>query len=425
MNEDNGRGYRRDIHRIGPYSPAIRTADLVLVGCWKDRWGKHRAFVEPTYSIPASWSTKEMGEGARDDVLEDKIDLINFEKNRSMGQTLARRLIVAVAERQRQGIEFQELDDSIPKKKRCEWAKMMDAWYKDNTQTNPFEVQGGKLAGPSEREISEELKRAEVEDARAGIKPLLKGKMTMTAFIRAGMQLQAIQYVKVFIPQTLFTIPRRRIRTALKAKKSADQASQIQELRLSLIKQMRTFEKLQLTYMPGVQGLRDAARYKLDAENAQPESAKLYLPSQLTAEECRQVSMADLIETEAKLRWGQCADALAALRGRLHSKQHMIWFRGENMVGQRARTRSVTLMARMEEGVTKAAAKYTEGYEALVHLKGKRYAPEFQKLDKTHLNTRIEIESDAARSLRTADGSRPMREETAAKKKKTKMAPIS
>ncbi|KAF7297056.1 hypothetical protein MIND_00938300 [Mycena indigotica] len=75
-------------------------------------------------------------------------------------------------------------------------------------------------------------------------------------------------------------------------------------------------------------------------------------------------------------------------------------------------------MARMEEGVTKAAAKYTEGYEALVHLKGKRYAPEFQKLDKAHLNTRIEIESDedAARSLRTADGSRPTREETAAKK---------
>ncbi|KAF7315828.1 CxC2 domain-containing protein [Mycena indigotica] len=84
-------------------------------------------------------------------------------------------------------------------------------------------------------------------------------------------------------------------------------------------------------------------------------------------------------------------------------------------------------MARMEEGVTKAAAKYTEGYEALVHLKGKRYAPEFQKLDKAHLNTRIEIESDedAARSLRTADGSRPTREETAAKKKKTKTAPIS
>ncbi|KAF7292950.1 CxC2 domain-containing protein [Mycena indigotica] len=100
---------------------------------------------------PASWSTKEMGEGARHDVLEDKIDLINFEKNRSMGRTLARRLIVAVAERQRQGIEFQELDDSVPKKKRREWAKMMDAWYKDNTQTNPFEVQGGKLAGPSER----------------------------------------------------------------------------------------------------------------------------------------------------------------------------------------------------------------------------------------------------------------------------------
>ncbi|KAF7295224.1 CxC2 domain-containing protein [Mycena indigotica] len=67
-------------------------------------------------------------------------------------------------------------------------------------------------------------------------------------------------------------------------------------------------------------------------------------------------------------------------------------------------------MARMEEGVTKAAAKYTEGYEALVHLKGKRYAPEFQKLDKAHLNTH---------------GSRPTREETAAKKKKTKTAPIS
>ncbi|KAF7318155.1 CxC2 domain-containing protein [Mycena chlorophos] len=34
---------------------------------------------------PAAWATKEMGEGARHDVLEDKIDHLNWEKNIGLG----------------------------------------------------------------------------------------------------------------------------------------------------------------------------------------------------------------------------------------------------------------------------------------------------------------------------------------------------
>ncbi|KAF7288787.1 CxC2 domain-containing protein [Mycena indigotica] len=353
---------------------------------------------------PASWATKEMGQGARQDTLEDKIDHLNFEKNVHLGRTLARKLIVAVSERRRQGGEFAKLDGSVAKKRREQWAAMMDAWYEDDSKPNPFIVVGGKEAGPSERQITEELNKEELEEARQGRHAFLDGKKTVTAFVKAGLRLEAMQA---------------KIITALgnTALATADRTSKIQERCLTLLKEIKAFETLQLTYMPGVADLRERDEEGRDADSPppQPERLRLYLPSELSEEDRRVVANGRVVETEARLRKGQCGDALTDLRKKLHAQQHLYWYRDSNMVGQRQRTRSVTLTARMDEGRSVIVAKYRRAQAAMIALKGSAYAPQYrQLLDEdvnSHWNPDDAEEEEASRRLRNADGSRAARTE--------------
>ncbi|KAF7288466.1 CxC2 domain-containing protein [Mycena chlorophos] len=331
---------------------------------------------------PAAWATKEMGEGARQDVLEDKIDFLNFEKNNGLGKALVNKLVVALAERRRQGLEFAELDQSPTRQKKTH------LWYEEE-QT---------VEGPSEHAIAEDLKKSELDEIRAG-RVSFDGKMTVAAFVRAGLQLEEIQ---------------RRIIAALKNKNlTASRGSSIQELRVSLLKQMQTFERLQLTYMPGVEVVREADEAERNPESPplQPEHLKLYLPSQLTASQRATSCSQRVVDAEASLRRGQCSDGLTALRTRLHAKTYLIWFRDANWRGQQKWTRSVTLMGRLEEAIARIAEKYRTARAALSALRGPDFAPEFQLLTHGDINARIETESDAAaaKKLSGADGSRPLR----------------
>ncbi|KAJ7050211.1 hypothetical protein C8F01DRAFT_1377813 [Mycena amicta] len=132
---------------------------------------------------PIGWSTKEMGEGARHDAIEDKIDHLNFEKNVGQGKTLLHKLIIATAECKTQEEEFDEMTQNLSKETLKKWEKMIREWDRDKTCPNPYLVVGGKEAGPSERQVMEQLKAAELEDVRAGRAPLLEGgKMTAAAF---------------------------------------------------------------------------------------------------------------------------------------------------------------------------------------------------------------------------------------------------
>ncbi|KAF7307360.1 CxC2 domain-containing protein [Mycena indigotica] len=361
---------------------------------------------------PASWATKEMGEGGRHDVLEDKVDHLNFEKNLGLGRVLSRKLIVAISNA---GVKATNLRNSTkastkssenngelswttgiktrPNQIRlfCRVETLVSGWTWLHVSAN----ERRKPAGPTEREIVQDLKKEELEEVRAGRIPVLEGKMTVVAFIKAGLQLQNLQ---------------RRIRAALKNKSlTADRASQIQELRLSLVKQTQAFQKLQLTYMPGVEGLRQADDTKRnpDQPTPPPEDTKLYLPSDLTHTERLQACVQRVVDTEVNLRRGQCTDALVALRAKLFAQTHMIWFRDRNLVGQKARTRSVTLMG-----------------QAIVKLKGPAFAPEFQKLEDADVNCRVVEENDieAAQRLRGADGSRGARSEPSTKRLRGKVS---
>ncbi|KAJ7061114.1 hypothetical protein C8F01DRAFT_1083331 [Mycena amicta] len=356
--------------------------------------------IERTWSLlnPIGWSTKEMGEGARHDAIEDKIDYLNFEKNVGQGKTLLRKLIVATAECKTQEEEFEHLTSTVSKETVRGWEAMVRGWEKDKTKPNPYLVVGGKEAGPSERQVMEELKAAELEDVRAGRAPLLEGgKMTAASFIKAGLQLEEAQ---------------RRILAELKAKAviTADRSSAIQEQRFSLLKKLKTFKQLQLTYMPGIEDIRRKDDEQRDPDVAPPkaEHIKIYLPSEVSADERQRVCARGVVNAEGKLRLGQCGDALAALRIALYVKTHLVYWRNANAVGQKGSTRSASLLERVAERIERVVRKYRQGYAAVRALKGEHFETEFRELADADINGRTGVENDAAalKKLRAAESAR-------------------
>ncbi|KAJ6460704.1 hypothetical protein C8R47DRAFT_1226206 [Mycena vitilis] len=366
--------------------------------------------IERTWAVlnPLGFSTKEMGYGARQDALENKIDHLNFEKNIKEGDTLARKIIVAIGERDKQVANFKEVDRTIAKRIRAKWQQQIDDWLADKTQPNPYCLEGGKSAGPSEATVLAELKAAEALEAAEGREAVSESTSTPAAFVKAGLQLEETQ---------------RRIKAEVKGVTlvTADRSSQIQEMRNTFLKKLRTFVRLQAIFMPGVVALKESAEEARDADSPPPkaEDIKLWMPSELGPEVRRRACRRGVAEAEAKLRRAQCVDALDVVRSRLHAQTHLISWRNANSVGQGASTRSATLIGRVGDRIARVAAKYRAARAAMIALKGEAYAPEFKVLQPADLNTYLEEESDTAarRKLSRLGSSKRARNEPSSKKK--------
>ncbi|KAJ7050768.1 hypothetical protein C8F01DRAFT_1343613 [Mycena amicta] len=308
--------------------------------------------IERTWAVlnPIGFATKEMGQGNRHDTIDDKVDHINFEKNVGEGEMLARKLVIAVAERDRQVAEFIEVDSSLNESLRRDWMRQVNEWLADRSKPNPYVLAQGK-DGPSEAQVAAELKQAEgllqLEDLKRRIKNEVRGSTALTA----------------------------------------NRSSQIDELRASFFKKLKVIQRQQEFFMPG--GLVAAA-----------EDVKLWLPSDLTETQRGTACRRGLINIEAKLREAQCGDALTKLRSLLFTKTHLIHHRNANAVGQRASTRSSTLISRVTDQISREATKYRQARTALRRLKSAEYRPDFEELADGDLNGRGEQESDAGARLR-------------------------
>ncbi|KAJ7066079.1 hypothetical protein C8F01DRAFT_1248123 [Mycena amicta] len=272
---------------------------------------------------PTSYSTKEMGEGNRQDTIEDKLDYLNFSKNVTQGKTLKRKLLIAIAERDRQKEEFAVLDTTIDGAMRRGWQRQVDVWSRDHSKPNPYLLNELQL-GPTEAQVAADLKKAELEELRAGraerIKSEVKGTSTLTA----------------------------------------DRASQIDELRVALLKKLKAFRRLQGVYMPAALELLAEEEERRDSDEPPPkaEDIKLWLPSDLSADEQKWACRPVMLDTEAQLREAQCGTSLVKLRSLLFAKSHVISHRNANIVGQRASTQYGTLLSRMTDSIWRQANRY-------------------------------------------------------------------
>ncbi|KAJ7643850.1 hypothetical protein FB45DRAFT_736350 [Roridomyces roridus] len=363
--------------------------------------------IERTWAVlnPVGFSTKEMGAGARHDQIENKIDHLNFEKNVGEGNMLARKLIIAIAERNKQVANFQEVNSTLHKNLRAEWKQAIKDWEEDKSKPCPYML--SPQNGMNEAAVLQELKAAEAAEAAETRGASTTTPTTAAAFLKAGLQLEEAQ---------------RRIKAEVKGVTlvTAERSSQIQELRVSFYKKLRTFEALQTTFMPGVAALRMAAEEGRDADAPPPkaEDVRLWMPSDLTALQRRAACRPGLAASEAKLREGQCVDALKDLRARLHTQRYLILWRNSNAVGQRKSTRSVTLIGQVGDRIGRVADKYRHAREGLIALKGDDHAPQFRELRQEDMSAGLEEESDTASRRKLARlGGKNSRNEPAYSKK--------
>ncbi|KAF7319497.1 hypothetical protein HMN09_00288600 [Mycena chlorophos] len=328
---------------------------------------------------PISFATKEMGEGNRHDAIEDKIDHLNFEKNIREGDVLARKLLIAV-------------DKTLTSALRQEWQTRVTEWLADKSKPNPYTMDGGAEAGPSESKVAADLKEAEVAEAR--LQRGIGGPDTPT-------------WHEVKNTQTL----------------TAERSSQLEELRASFYKKLNAIEQQQSVYMAGVAVLRDSAEEREQAARQQRAKRAEREPPPPR----RRIRLRGLFDVEAKLRRAQCGDALNKIRSLLFAKTHLIYQRNANATGQYASTRSSTLIGRVTDKITREWRKYQQSYSALLRLKGADYAPELQPLLQEDLNVRAEAETDdQARTRLGRVGSRPLRNEPARNEPTAKEArPVS
>jgi hypothetical protein len=168
-------------------------------------------------------------------------------------------------------------------------------------------------------------------------------------------------------------------------------------MRMSFHRKLRTFECLQVLFMPGIEAIKEVVEEVRDPDAAPPkaEDIKLWLPSEMSTEVRRLVCKRGVAEIEAKLHRTQCMDALDVLRSCLHAQRHLITWRNSNAVGQKASTQSATLIGQVGDRINRVAEKYRWAREALLELVGAASELQFKELLASDLNTNI-AENDAS-----------------------------
>ena len=139
---------------------------------------------------------------------------------------------------------------------------------------------------------------------------------------------------------------------------------------------LRAWEQLLPIYMPGLlQYETDLAKGNSAAspnpnQSPHPEDSMVWLPSRIATTERARVCSPGLAQIEARLRSGQCRDALENVRQVLRLKSRMVEFKNKQVRGQREGLRSRTIINRVHERARASAEKYRAARKAIYDLEG-------------------------------------------------------
>ena len=138
------------------------------------------------------------------------------------------------------------------------------------------------------------------------------------------------------------------------------------------MRQIIKWQELQLIYMPGVvpllQPSEDDDAEDSDINNA--ENLPLRLPSSLDPESRERICLQHVAKHERLLRMAQLQDSLTSLRDARKVRRKLIVNHHTQIAGQgqRANTRSRTVMDSVESRIDKSAERYRTAYQALLQL---------------------------------------------------------
>lgn len=137
------------------------------------------------------------------------------------------------------------------------------------------------------------------------------------------------------------------------------------------MRQIIKWQELQLVYMPGVAPLLQPSEDNAeDIDITIAENLPLLLPSSLDLESRRRICLQDVDKHERLLRMAQLQDSLTSLRDARKVRRKLIVNHHTQVAGQgqRANTRSRTVMDSVESRIDKAAERYRAAYQALLRL---------------------------------------------------------
>ncbi|KAI0712134.1 hypothetical protein C8Q76DRAFT_693826 [Earliella scabrosa] len=297
----------------------------------------------------AAASTKEMGPGARRDVLDDIFGYHNWQKVIYLPATFLARIKKAVPERNTQLLAFEQYNAALPEDATMRWRQMTEAWEADRSQPNPFEL---KRPAVTQAAIKRQMMEEDAAMLQAGTAVMVHEKISASGMIISGLELEDSQ---------------RRLKTDIMG--LSQHATDIQRAKMTerqnlLHRRINAWSEIQQLYMPGVVALR--SRLITTKEDASlPYNIPLLLPSSVvTSVSCS----AELMEHEWRLRYGQAFDALDDLRGHLEARSHLYKFKDRFVRGQRANTRAQTIIKQVDAKIDADAERYRAAYAALSAL---------------------------------------------------------
>lgn len=137
-----------------------------------------------------------------------------------------------------------------------------------------------------------------------------------------------------------------------------------------LLRDIQTFQKAQLAYMPGLPRYQRENRQSPMDFSAEPEHMSLHLPSSISLPSRESICVSDVETIETRLREAQCSEALADLRAQLIKRTFTNKYKERTASSQRAYTRFRTLQSHTEVKIKSAQTIYNTARAALFALKG-------------------------------------------------------
>ncbi|KAI9070330.1 hypothetical protein FKP32DRAFT_1558146, partial [Trametes sanguinea] len=337
---------------------------------------------------PIAASTKVMGPGQRQGVLEDHWGYANWRKRADMPWALRDRLKAALAAYAEHAALFETLTKSLRPDNISAWTQQIEAWEADPwEQDDPYVAVSNGL---TEAETVQELTLEEQKtSATAGYVAL--HDVSPLGFIAMGLQLEDQKIAlkadaKTATPSKLLGLHERR--NALRRK--------IQKLR-----------DLQAIYMPAALPLlADDPAAQTDIELI--EDVRIGLPSEIHAAHRALAGTPRLQEMEARLREAQCRDALQEIRNRLHIINHLYRYKQANVRHQGPNTRVRADLASQDERKARAVDKYRRARRAMLTLSGPgEWEGRFRRLEDKDVRGLEEDDPDALAKRKRKRGDDP------------------
>ncbi|KAH9899133.1 hypothetical protein C8Q73DRAFT_639748 [Cubamyces lactineus] len=298
---------------------------------------------------PIATSTKMMGPGQRQGVLEDQWGYANWRKYVIIAWTLRDRLRVALREQAEHMELFVALTASLKRKHIKRWTAAVVAWEKDSTLEDPYMLISD---GPTESDVRRKL--AEEEQVASAVPGYIaQHEVSVLGFITMGLDIEDQQYrlqqdTKKTLPSDLPVLLERR--TALR-------------------RRIQKFRDLQAVYMPATLPLlSQVPQARTDVEHI--ESVRLGLPSDIATAHRAVVCSDDVIKLELRLREAQCRDSLQDVRNKLHTLDHLYKYKRANVRNQGPNTRAQAELAQQRVRRDRAAARYRRARQARLNLEG-------------------------------------------------------